>query len=355
MADKKMQRVEFEFPVEDDPIGNEIVVEPATNRTENVMDAYKQEEEKEVKEEKPAAKVVKEEDVEIEVIDDTPAADRGRKASDPADDVTDKELKNYSDEVKSRIKHLGKSYHDQRRIAEAAQRERDELAAFAKSIMKENETLKTTTTRSKNSLIQQAKLAANESLKNAQQQYREAFDSADSEKMVLAQTALSEAVAKKHKVDSWKPEALQRPSSDVQRTQQQGTPAPQRPAPAPAPAAADPKLTSWLDNNSWFGTNEEMSGFAYGAHATLLREGIDGNHPEYYKKLDTKMRQKFPEEFDSVPATKDKTDSVVAPVTRSSAPKRYKLTETQVAIAKKLGLPLAQYAEEAAKLEMGRR
>lgn len=361
MPEEKMKTIEFEFPEPDDPA--EIQVEPAQNRTENVLQTLDLEKKvgKEAAEtaEKEDVRVVQEGSVEIEVENDTPKKDRiGKQASD-VEDVSEGELNNYSKRVQKRMKDLNTRYHDQRREAEARARERDEIVNLAKSLMDENEKLKQTTSRSRNSLIKQAKDGVAVELASAQREYKDAYDSGDSDRLVQAQTKLSEVVAKKAKIDAWKPQPLQRRQSGVQ-PQQRTTPTqqearPQQPAPQPQ-VPPNPKVQEWMSDNAWFGTDEEMTSFAYGVHQKLVREGVDGTHPDYYKRLDARIREKFPEEFDigkgESSADNRDTDSVVAPVTRSSAPKKFRLNETQVALAKRLGVSLEDYAKEAAKLEM---
>ncbi len=348
----EMKKIEFEFPDPDANEKPEIQVEPAVNRTENVLDDFKLEEVEQEEKTSADTRVLKEDGVEVEVVNDVPPEDRNRKISEEAEEVTDEELEGYSERVKKRIQRLNKNRHDQRRIAEQAQRERDEAIRYAQGLLNENQKLQQNNSRSRNSLIAQAKKAAEAEVQAAQRVYKEAYEAGDSEKLVDAQTKLSEAVAKKSRIDGWKPQPLQKPQSGVQSREQQRVPQTRN---APTPQEPDPKLKSWMDDNSWFGTDDEMTGFAYGAHRKLVQQGVDGNHPDYYKKLDARMRQAFPEEFeDAAPSKKGgkESDSVVAPVTRSSAPKRFKLTESQVALAKRMGITLEQYAEEAAKLAM---
>jgi hypothetical protein len=127
------------------------------------------------------------------------------------------------------------------------------------------------------------------------------------------------------------------------------------------PQRLDSKTQSWLDKNSWYGVDDDMSYLAMGIHRRLEREGVPIGSDHYFKVIDTEMRQRFPEKF-GAGETKDssetetkysvkKPSTVVAPATRSNSPKRVRLTPTQVALAKKFNLTPEQYARELTKLE----
>ena len=130
------------------------------------------------------------------------------------------------------------------------------------------------------------------------------------------------------------------------------------------PQRLDSKTQSWLDKNSWYGVDEDMSYLAMGVHRRLEREGVPIGSDHYFKVIDTEMRQRFPEKFGVAEETKysseteaktsvktSKPSTVVAPATRSTSPKRVKLTPTQVQLAKKFNLTPEQYARELTKLE----
>jgi hypothetical protein len=144
------QQVEFEFPDPDkedntQEVEVDIVEEDAPLEVEGAVGREDMK--------KPGKDTIKAGEVEIEVEDDTPEADRGRTASPPPEEVTNEELENYSEKVKNRIKHFSKGYHDERRAKEAAQREREALEAYAKNLIAENEKLKSSVDQSHNSLI----------------------------------------------------------------------------------------------------------------------------------------------------------------------------------------------------------
>jgi hypothetical protein len=309
------EKVEFEFP---DP------------------DKQEEKEKEPVESKEPEAK--EEKDIEVEVVDDTPPKDRGRQPSEPPADVTEDELADYSEKVRKRIQHFSKGYHDERRRAEAAAREKEEAIRLAQHLLQENEKLKQETTKSQTALLEQAKARVNLDLEAAKRAYKEAYESGDSDKLVQAQVALNAAQNKVERVANFKP-ALQTPKTQVK---------PEPVAPASAP---DPKASAWQKANPWFGSDDEMTSLALGLHQRLVREGVDPQSEEYYERINTRMRQVFPDQFEpeEKPPEKQRRSSVVAPASRSTAPKKIVLTESAVKLAKRLGLTPEQYARQVAE------
>ena len=339
------QQVEFEFPDPDKEAAAEIEVDIAEDDAPlEVEGAVGRETMKSAKDKD----TIKAGDVEIEVEDDTPPEDRGRKPSWPPKEVTDDELENYSEKVKSRIKHFSKGYHDERRAKEAALREREALEAYARQLVEENQKLKGSVDQSHNSLIQSAKKQVEGELAIAKTQYKQAYDSGDPDAILEAQTALNTAQIRMERVNGLKPK-------QIQALQPQETPVqPQVSAPQPQ-VERDERAESWRDDNPWFGSDDEMTAFALGLHNKLTKDGLDPRSDEYYEKINSRMRQVFPDQFDDgiedEPAsTQRKSSNVVAPATRSTGPKKIRLTQSQIAIAKKLGVPLETYAKQAAEL-----
>jgi len=335
-----MQQVEFEFPDPDKKKAGDVEVEVGGNEAE-----FELEVEGAVGREVVGKKTPKGE-VEIEIEDDTPVADRGRKPSKPPEEVTDEELESYSDKVKGRIKHLSKGYHDERRAKETALREREELERYTKQLVDENKTLKGSVDKSHNTLVESAQQQVKTELSSAKQQYKQAYEGGQSEEMVEAQAALNSAQIRADKVGNLKlreETTLQTPSNTEES--RKATPTIQR----------DPQAIAWADNNSWFGADDEMTAFALGLHTKLTKEGTNPQSDEYYEKIDSRMRQIFPDHFDEgiedEPAgRKKKSSNVVAPATRSTSPRKVTLSQTQVALAKRLGVSLEDYAKQAAVL-----
>jgi hypothetical protein len=280
---------------------------------------------------------------EIEVVDDTPPEDRGRKPMvEPPKEVTDEELAKYDEGVQKRIKHFTKGYHEERRAKETAEREREEAFKLAQAVLEENKKLKGSVNQNQTALLEQAKRVVSNEVETAKRMYKEAYESGDSDKLVEAQEALTIAKIRADKVNNFRPAPLQEEETPVQITQQ-----PTRAAPV------DEKLLAWQDQNQWFGSNKRMTAYALGLHEDLVSEGIPSGSEEYYRRIDTDIRQRFSDQFgaeESVDAKPQRTKSnIVAPATRSTAPKKIVLTQTQVNLAKRLGVPLELYARKVAE------
>ena len=293
----------------------------------------------------------------VEVIDDTPPEDRGRVPlpKEVVDELDKDDLEEYSEKVKKRLSQMKKVWHDERRAKEAAAREKEEALRFAQAQMEENKRLKQRLGTGEKAYLQEVTKSANTELAVAKEKMKMAYESGDAEKIAEAQEAMTDAKIRIQQYARFQP-TLQSQESGVQQTQQ--AQAPQVPAPT-----IDPKAEAWKQRNSWFGVDEEMTALALGLHAKLERSGVDLRSDDYYKQIDSTMRKRFPDYFneeseEEVPQTKEaekpartKQATVVAPVTRSTAPRQIRLTPTQVALAKKLGLSNEQYAKELMKLE----
>ncbi len=341
------EQVEFEFPDPDKEEANsqEIEVDMAEDDAPlEVEGAVGREDMK-----KPD-NIIKAGDVEIEVEDDTPPEDRGKTPT-PPQDIEEGELSEYGKKVRDRLKAISKTYHDERRAKEAIQREREALEQYARKLVEENNKLKGSVDQSHNSLIQSAKKQVASELEMAKRQYREAYDSGDSDAILDAQTALNTAQIRMEHVNSLKPKenlGLQPQQTAVQ---------PQVNTPQPQETPRDEQAEAWREDNPWFGSDDEMTAFALGLHNKLTKNGVDPRSQEYYEQINARMRQVFPDQFDlgledDAPEvqTKQRSSNVVAPATRSTAPKKIRLTQSQIAIAKKLGVPLETYAKQAAEL-----
>lgn len=308
-------------------------------RTEYV---FPDESEQEIKDSKQVE--VKDED-NIEIVDDTPEKDRGRKPLEKeVTDPTEEELAQYSEGVKKRISELTHAKHDERRAKEAIERERDEAFRAAQAAYQENEKLKAKLAENQNSYVSQSqKLVENELIK-AKADLKAAHESGDTDAFIAAQEALNAAQIQLDKVKSFKPKDLQKDSTTdrVPPQQVQNPPIPQ----------ADAKAKAWKEKNSWFGDDEAMTSLALGLHNKLLRQGYDLQSDRYYNTIDTEMRKRFPEAFEDAPKSLPKTPAnVVAPSDRATSAKKVRLTQTQVQIAKRLGVPLENYARQVAALE----
>ena len=292
-----------------------------------------------------------EEDFEIEIEDDTPEEDKGKEPmpQELVKELEDDELEDYSEKVKSRLKQMKKVYHDERRAKETADRERQEAVNFAQKIFEENKKLKASLTSGEKTYIDTVKNAAGLELEMARKMYKEAYDSGDSDKIVDAQEKLANANYRVQRANEYRP-ALQETENDVNMESQQ--------VPVARP---EPKALSWQERNAWFGKDTEMTSAALGLHQKLVDSGMNPQSDEYYQRIDSTMRRRFPEHFGEeettdgggkpVQRTGTKSANVVAPASRSTSSKKIVLKQSQLAIAKKLGLTPQQYAIAQQKLE----
>ena len=285
---------------------------------------------------------------EIEVVDDTPEADRGREPmpKDIVEELESDELEDYSDKVKTRLKQMKKVWHDERREKERVLREQQEAITIAKRLLEENNNLKHTLTRGEQDLIGTYKQATEYELNAARREYKEAYEAGDSDKLLEAQEKLNFASSKMQQVNSYQP-TLHTQYSEVDIVPQQV----QQPR-------LDQKTVSWQERNSWYGADPEMTASALGLHQKLVNErgpqyvGSD----EYWTAIDKTMRRRFPDYFGEEEAPKTsaretKGSQVVAPASRSRSPKKIVLKQSQLSIAKRLGLTPEQYARELMKTE----
>lgn len=288
---------------------------------------------------------------EIEVVDDTPPQDRGRKPLDKEiEEPTEDELNEYSSKVQKRLKELTHARHDERRKAEALSRQMAELERAARAMADENRKLQEFVNVGSNAYIDKSKSLAEYAITNARAKLKAAMDAGDTDAAVSAQEEMYKAQFEMQQVNSFKPIELQKPKDSVYTEQKQ----------APQPQL-DEMVVSWAEKNTWFERpgDEDMTGFAYGVHNKLVREFGEGytKSSEYYYKIDTAMRKAFPERFDDIEVSTEEAPkanrprSVVAPAQRTSAPKKIRLTKTQQNVAKRLGIPLELYARKMAELE----
>jgi hypothetical protein len=282
-------------------------------------------------------------DIELEVVDDTPEPDRGRKSLDKEpDEVTDEEVATYSDKVQKRIKELAHSKHDERRAKEAALREKEEAVKFAQQVFEENKKLRAGLADNQTQNVELIKAKAGSELDIARRKYKEAQESMDPDQILEAQEALTEAKIRLNQIESYRPPPLQEKEDTVYTES-----VPQN------VTAPDEKATRWQAQNPWFGEDDEMTSLALGVHRKLVSAGIDPRTDVYYERLNARIKEIFPDKFGGSSRNDKKPANVVAPATRTTGAKKVRLTQTQVAFAKRLGVPLQDYAREVAK-QMGK-
>jgi len=292
-------------------------------------------------------------EINVKIVDDTPPEDQFvEPLTDEIKDDLEKidESDDYTNNVRLKFKQYKKAWHDERRAKESAFREQQEALAAAQRILDENRKLKNMLESGEKELISNYKSSAELEVDKAERNYKEAYDSGDSDKLLEAQRELVRAEMKLDKAKSYKP-TVQMPENEVQTTQQ------------PQPTQQmDPKVASWVSRNPWFVDQNKvaMRKYAEGVHEELAARygkayiGTD----EYFKSIDKEVGRRFPEEFATTTKneevekpTRTKPSTVVAPAKRSTSSKQVVLTKTQAALAKKLGLTNEQYAREMTRLE----
>lgn len=326
---------------------------------------FGQEEAYEFPDEKEAKAAAKDK-FEVEIEDDTPPEDRGRKPmKEPVEDPTDDELSSYDEKVQARIKKFTRGYHDERRAKEEALREREAAEAYAKQVYEENKRLQQQLSHGSKVFIEQSQTTAEVELVNAKKAYKEAYEAGDVDALAEAQATIAKATLKLDKASGMRPIEVDDREFEAPTKQQ-------------APRVT-PRTQKWVDSNSdWWGKDEEMTMAAMGIDKRLQREyGAEYvGTEEYFKTIDKTMRKRFPEHFESdqsdeddepppnkrtsEPAYEDdpprratKPAAVVAPASRSTPPNRIKLKGSEAAIARRLGVPIEEYAKQVAKLRRG--
>ena len=288
-------------------------------------------------------------EIELEIIDDTPEPDRGKpKATDTqaaAASDDDDDLEGYSDKVKKRINKLKYDYHAERRGREEDVRLREEAINIAVKLKEERDQMARRLEATEDVSVGQAKQRITTELEQAKAQFKAAYEAGDGDALADAQMRMTELKNEESRVNSFRPQRQQPQEQQVQQ-------------PAPRPASPPPpsnRATTWAQQNPWFGKDEEMTGYAYGVHERLIKQGVAPDSEEYYNQINTSVRRVFAEKFDGG-NTEDKTprrqtSSVVAPAGRQTniAPRKVVLTSTQVALAKRLGLKPEVYAAQLLK------
>lgn len=282
-------------------------------------------------------------DLQVEIVDDTPPEDknRPRRAGEP--DLPDEdEVAQYSDKVKKRISKLKYEYHEERRAKEELERQQAALADYAKRMIAENANLKKALHSGQSIIADQMQSRVETELEIAKRRLREAVELGDIDKQVEAHKDLARLTVEADKVRGFRPVEFAETEPEAPQYQ------PQTPPPQP-----DARTMAWAKKNTWFGRDREMTDYARHIHDRLVVfERIDPSTEEYWNALDREVRKRYPhiasdeDEPDSKP-TQQKQSVVVAPVKRNTTPPRkIQLSASEVAIAKRLGLTIEQYAAE---------
>lgn len=279
------------------------------------------------------------EDVGNEIIVETESPEESQTTQQASSDDDD-ELSSYSTKVQARINRITEKFRKE-------QRDREEATRVAQRLLEENQQLKSRVQALDSGYLTEygARLENQEHLiKSA---YRAAVESGDTDAMLAAQEDLARIVLEKQRYST----AKQRSEAAAPRPQNTEQPVRQAAAPAAAPQAPkpDPKAQGWAEKNKWFGEDRIMTTAAIAIHQTLVEdEGFDPSSDEYYTEIDRRLRTEFPHKF---APRKPGGGSQVAPAgnsaSRSTTQERrtVRLTPSQVAIAKRLNVPLEEYAK----------
>jgi len=250
----------------------------------------------------------------------------------PKQEGKEEELEEYSQSVKRRIDKLT------RKMREAERREQAAIE-YAKKVQQENKNLNVISQVSSKERVasdEQSLQSTEQLLKTA---YTQAVAEGDAEKQMDAQQRIAQLAIEKERLSLRKRKVEQQeiqkeqPVEEPWNNQQQAQPQ----------ARPDPKAQDWAEDNKWFGADKAMTYTAMSFHDELLNEGFDASSEEYYTEIDRRIRKEFPHKFEDQSKPKQR----VASATRTTATGRrtVKLTPSQVAIAKKLGVPLEEYAK----------
>lgn len=251
------------------------------------------------------------------------------------------ELDEIDERVKARIEAAQARAEAEREAAEELARGADAVSKTAAQLRQENERLKALWSNGEKAYLETFKGKLESDMASAKKAYREAFESGDADALAEAQVKISELAAQRREIENYTPAAFDPPPviPEVKRK------------PAPDKAAME-----WQQKNDWFGRDEEMSAVALAVHRKLVNSGV---HPvndaaKYYKEIDDTIRRRFPEKFETEEKKAKPRPQVVAGVTkdvvvRNKNTTKVKLTESQVNLARRLGLTPQQYAEQLIK------
>ena len=272
--------------------------------------------------------------VEIDDNEYTPAK------AEPADELTQ-----YKQNKDDEYENLKKQVEEERQMRQQIQQEQEEAMRYAQAAYEENKRLKNVLSEGATLYNDTVKSKLDTELSQAQKAYKEAYESGDSDGMVEAQMKMAEIVSEKREISRRPP--LQQAEDVVYNNQ---APVASSPSVQPAVPKADPKAEAWFQkNNAWFGVDDEMTAIAYATDKKLIREGIDPRTDEYYRRLDLRLREMFPEKFEDAPRKENQNrqrSTVVAPASRSPSSKTIKVPPGGAAVARRLGVPLEEYAKQ---------
>lgn len=319
-------------------------------------------------------------EIEIEIVDDTPEGDRGRPRRNPNVPVRvpaendDDEIGQYTERAQKRLKQMRFEYHEERRAKEAWQREHSAAVELAKKVYDENKKLRELVTKGHKTMLESTKAGAESEMSALQESLKAALESGETAKAAELQGKLARAAARAEAQDHIQPISFPK-GEEEEEPQDQRRPARQE-------VRVSDSMQDWMAENPWFNQDKRMTAFAFGVHEDLIDKKVPLESPRYYQEINKAIREAFPNYFEegeedqeespgrgnrredrttsrangntngrSAPARRT---SAVAGVTRSPAGRpsgKVTLTASQVALAKRLGITEQQYAREMIRLE----
>ena len=277
-------------------------------------------------------------ETEVDVKEETEEAPQEAEAEAPTEEKeasNDDELSEYSKNVQDRIRKITQKYRKE-------ESERKAAIEYAEAVQKQNKELKERLDSLDQSYVGEFGTRIDSQIQAAKAAYQKAYDEGNADEMFEAQKNLSKLALDQAQLEQSK--------KQMEKRAKQAEEAPQQPAQAPQPQAEpDPKAEAWAEKNDWFGTDQPMTYAAFGVHRQLIEdEGFDPRSDEYYKELDRRIRTEFPHKFsDTQKSSSPRVASADSPASRapSKGKRKVKLTPSQIAIAKRLNVPLEEYAK----------
>lgn len=252
----------------------------------------------------------------------------------PVEEVKD-ELDTISDSVQKRIDKLTYKMRE-------AERQRDEAVNYAQSVNQTATSLKEKLKNSDTSLFKEYDNRVQSEIEGAKRLLKDAQEAGDSEAVVEATTVLSRATAEAENLRRLQAQQQVREKSAPQEVPVETYQPTLQPEQAPGP---DPKAEAWAEKNVWFGDDQAMTFAAFGIHKELVEEGVDPTSDNYYSEVDKRMAENFPHKFSNEqPAPVQQVAASSRGASGKKSSRKIKLTPSQVAIAKRLNVPLEEYA-----------
>ena len=294
-----------------------------------------------------------EEEIQVEQVseNDSQSADASKESSEQSDvqaSEQKKELDDYSDGVQKRIAKLTRKMRE-------AERQKEEAIKYAEQVKTQAEQMKGRYDTLGNSYTKELEAKVTTGMDAAKLAYRQAIEAQDVDGQVEAQKAIAQMAMEEARLNNLK-QAQEQRTQQIDTQKEQIVPQTADPV-AQAQQQIDPKAEDWATKNSWFGTDNAMTYTAFDIHRKLVEEeGYDPQSNEYYSEVDKRIRLEFPHKFDNVEqSTKEQPVQNVASARRPAGKgrrKTVKLTPSQVAISKRLGVPLEEYAKQLAAKEV---